>query len=422
MATARSRSFDDRVSISGTYLNVSIGSTQTQSRLDGARGACADVIGNPTGVNPLGITRVERHIPGLSGVLRDQNGVQRVLTNWPLGYQVDSPDPRGVFPALSTLDLNNLSWKLRSEANPSAPDVSVPTVLAELKDVPSLMRSWYALFARPRWKSRRTFSTYWTKLMSHTSELIASGHLTWRWAVAPFVRDLRAMLEVQANMSKRMLDLQKLSNGGSIKRRVQLRQDAKRVRTARVLNSNGIWIEGWTDDSYTEKVWGCISYSVPQGPKSLDSLVLKDNAKLRSLAYRLSYGITTYEALATAWELMPWSWLIDWFTGLGTVINGLNNTLGLVGYNGCIMRHTECETTMTIDPTKSGTWAKPTSFYRTSYERKERFLSIPLLPFAPSYLPLLTRKAGLILGSLYILRVRPGDSFNRSLSKLLRRK
>jgi len=427
MPTGRSRTYDNQVNISGTYHNIPLGTTVTSSRKSGFKGTCVDVIGNPKGVNSLDLSKQYMDTGGLDGQFFYLGSLNKEMNNFPLNWQVGSPDPRSVFPALSVLEKNNLSWSLLSKANPSTPEVSVPTFIGELKDIPSMMKGWYGLFAKPSFRGQKGLGDWatsrpWAELLSKAPQLIASGHLTWRWAIAPFIRDVRNMCMFQKAMAKRLRFLNDLCSGRrTIRRRVQLRKDAKITTTYKLVHSQGAFIYGWLRDSFTEEVWGTQVYSALDDSRISSIRFMDDKAK-SDLAFRLTFGLTSYEALTTAWELMPWTWLIDWFTGFGTVLAATNNVLGLVLGNGAVMRHTNCETTLTIDQAASDTWCKLNKFYRTSYERKERFVASPVLPFAPTYLPLFERKAGLILGSLFILKVSSGNSLERNLNRLLVRK
>jgi len=201
---------------------------------------------------------------------------------------------------------------------------------------------------------------------------------------------------------------------------VQLGSNAtKTTLLNQILHSEGLVIKGARNTAYTEKVWGSVVYKAPY---KLNVAALHNEEELRARAYRLVTGITTHEALASAWELMPWSWLVDWFLQVGTVINATNNTLGLQWSNMCLMRTTTSETTVDIDKAASESWAILNSGFLETYVRKERFVVSPALPFAPTYLPIFTRKAQRILGSLLIMKVRPGETLARSLTKLLYRR
>lgn len=432
MPTGRSRSYDSRANETGYYTNVPLKTTVTSSVLTGSMGTCVDVIGNPTGVNALDLTKQKRWFPSISGTYLDPvtHNVTKIMSSFPLGWQNGSPDPRTAFPALTGLQKSNLAWELLSKANPSAPSVSVPTVIGELKDIPSMMKRWYGLFFKPTWRPpkfdvRRPLaddwhtSRPWAEILSKAPSIIASGHLTWRWAIAPFIRDLRNIIFFQQAMAKRLKMLNDLCSGShTIRRRVQLRTDAKMTVTRRLVHSQGAFIYGYLRDSFTEKVWGTVRYQALDNTRIASVRFMDDKAK-SEYAFRLTLGLTSFEAVATAWELMPWSWLIDWFTGFGTVLSAQNNTLGLIQSHASLMRHTRCVTTMDVDSAASDKWVGLNKPYYTDYERKERFPATPALPFAPTYLPLLTRKAGLILGSLFVLKVSAGNSLERNLRLLV---
>jgi hypothetical protein len=123
-------------------------------------------------------------------------------------------------------------------------------------------------------------------------------------------------------------------------------------------------------------------------------------------------GVNSYELLAAAWELCPWSWFVDWFLDVGTTIAAYNNTLGLTWSDICYMR--TCEARFDYDLMVG--W--PSSGYTLSgipYESevvKERFPVTPGLGVSPSFLPLFTQKQWSILGSLAALKLEtPPRSF-----------
>lgn len=427
MPTARSRSFNNRAPFTGTYQNVALGSTTTRSLDTGLSGTCDDTIGNFPNPNGLSITRENRQYPGLVGTRYNivTGAVERIMNNFPLGSHPTPPDPRTVFPALTTLEKSNYAWRILSEANPSKADVSLPTFIAEMKDIPSLMKNWYHMFIRGKKAYQALLRVEGgpgtgrrlSALLLQIPAIVASGHLTWRWAIRPFIRDVEKLCDFTYLVNKRMYELAKLHTGHVIRRRVSLgRTSSTSVATGQILHSEGIVLKGKRITTSTSRTWGTVSYRMPDGklfPITNDELVAK--------ARRLVWGITTHEALATAWELMPWSWFVDWFANIGTVINATNNSLGLVHNDCCLMRHTKSEVTIDIDPATSESWARPNSDYYTTFERKERFVVAPLLPFAPTYLPLLSGKALSILGSLAILRDDPGRYLGPELRRIRRK-
>ena len=397
----------------------------------GEFGSSSDHIGNFPSPNPLSLTKVTWQFPRLVGTQYTDPPTSRPIrqfTNYPIDYQPGAP---GIPSAsgirrLNTLDVNNFAWKVMSEANPSAPITSVPTFIAELKDLPSLMKNWYGLFLRGKsafrpsqanWRppkgAPRQPPSSWNKMLQLIPETIASGHLTWRWAIAPFIDDIRKFCDASFHISRNLAMLQRLQDGKALRRRVSLRTTTySEVQSNVFLHSDGTIIKGDLLTSCSEKSWGTVTYSLP---KSTDlgtspGSLAEANRQLNRMR-RLTYGITTYGLLETAWELMPWSWMVDWFTNLGSVISANNNSLGLQRGSICLMQ--TINTNRTIQAiTQKADWVTlvGSDFYQ-AYVTKDRIVNaVPLLPFAPTYLPLLTWKAQSILGSLAVLRARPGNS------------
>jgi len=345
---------------------------------------CVDVVGNFPKPNPFDLSIITTRRPNLNGVQFSGATKVRELISYPIDLDPAPPDPRGQFPVLDEIDRSNLSWSLLGKTNISAPHVSVPTAIGELKDLPSLVKGWGA------------------DLLSR----IAKGHLTWRWAIRPMVSDIRKLLMFKAAVQRRALDLSIMRVQRYTTRKASLDSSTITQFTPAVTinsTSTNAVIRADRTRIYTSKVWGTVKWKLDP------SVVLPyDEAKLDDLAWRLTFGITSHELLATLWELTPWSWLIDWFLGIGQVIAATNNTVKATWAELCIMRTTSSDTTYAVLP---GAWQSYFSLDGSILERhvrKERWPSTPLLPFIPSLRPLVSLKAWSILASLAALRWSPG--------------
>lgn len=412
---SRSRSFDSKGLVTGSTFHIVFG-TESGSMSTGLDGTCDDVVGNRKGTNNLLIIKRNRQYPRLYGALVSGGSTIKSFNGYPIGYRPGPVDPSAMFPAPTTLQMNNWAWRTLAEGNPSAADISLPTFLAELKDMPSLVKNWYGMFINGKKgiKALRDMNgrgdssvtdAHVANLLLQIPEIVAAGHLTWRWAISPFVRDVNTLLDASRLIQKRVDLLNKLANGRSIRTRVALGKTIKRVNEANgYLHTLNGSVYGRRVIDYTEKVWGTVRYSLQNG-KLFPSMQTNILAKAR----RLVLGITTHEALATAWELMPWSWFVDWFAGIGTVIKATNNSLGLSHGAVCIMRHASSVTSIDVNAALTDPWIVLSGEYKETYDRKERYGNAsPILPFAPTYLPVLTGKALSILGSLFVLQQKPG--------------
>lgn len=413
----RSRSFDNRVTESGTLTDLRFGPAviTTRSKTVGQRGTCADEdAGDHVSPYALDIVKRNTQFPSLVGTQLGFNQMPiRIFNNFPQGYQVEAPDPNAGVPAPTILEQSNLAWKVLSKANPSTPDISVPTFIGELKDFPSLVKNWYGLFMHKAPRFRGAAPAHWKTLLQRVPEIIASGHLTWRWAIRPFIDDVSSLLDASFLIKKRLAMLGRLSTDRKLRCRVSLGTVSATANTRVPLHSEGCNIYGQQIDTTTVRMWGTVNYHLPPGQN-----FPKFSEEAYSLARRLVYGITAYETLATAWELMPWSWFVDWFTGLGTVLQACNNTLGLTPSGICVMRHAKSERVLQVDYSTVPDWVTLVgSEGYCTYERKSRYTTGPLLPFAPTYLPLFEKKTLSILASLSVLKARPG----RTLGNLIYR-
>jgi hypothetical protein len=114
-------------------------------------------------------------------------------------------------------------------------------------------------------------------------------------------------------------------------------------------------------------------------------------------------GILSHDTLATAWDLCPWSWLIDWCTNYGDIIEATRNAIPVTYSNVAIMRTTTSRRIF-YDIGTDPTWSviNMTGDYFELATRKERFRPI-LLPFSlPCFMPLIDSGHWQILAALAV--------------------
>lgn len=166
------------------------------------------------------------------------------------------------------------------------------------------------------------------------------------------------------------------------------------------MHSEGVVFNRWRRNSFTSKVWGSCEYLVPPGTK----LPGADFAKPDGLQDRLTAGITSHEALATLWELVPWSWFADWFFRIGDFIAATNNTLGLRWGRICVMRTSIGRTSYDVDYSTKPSWVTLNGTWHSYFERKERHPTYPIIPLPFLGLPILNYGQLSILAALAYLK------------------
>lgn len=356
----------------------------TGSRTHGLKVDCDDVIGNKEGANPLQIYRTHTFHPALSGVYYGTPpgpDAQLEFIEGPVSYVPVPPDPQAEFPGYTTSDIHDFSWEILAKCNPAKPHVGIPQAIGELKDVPSLFKKWG------------------TGYLDNAARL----NLTWRFGIAPVINDLMKMSSFVDAVNQRIRELKSLRDRKPLRKRCSLGQyRVVKDPVHKYLHTSFYTMTGWRTVTYTAKVWGSVEWKIQP-----DSFIpdLNDN-QIKNLARQLSTGFTNWGAVRTAWELAPWSWMIDWFSNVGTMIDALDNSLELTWNRICLMRHSRGSAKIVQESTGQSTWCTLDGWYVEEAERKERYSIFPVWPFPLPRLPILNSGQWSILASLLALQVR----------------
>jgi hypothetical protein len=89
--------------------------------------------------------------------------------------------------------------------------------------------------------------------------------------------------------------------------------------------------------------------------------------RLRGEAVKIAYGIHAQNP-ASLWEVIPWTWLADWFAPIQDLLQRYNGVLPLVIDNLCVMTTTETQFRFKLSDHPWVRW-KPDEFRRTTKER-----------------------------------------------------
>lgn len=194
-------------------------------------------------------------------------------------------------------------WKRSRPGNPVS---DVGQWIAELRQLPS-----WPLAAYRRLRNFRA---------------LGSEYLNVQFGWVPFVSELRKMYETYQTLDKRLDDLVR-NNGKGIRRRRNLGDTTNTTSTTNSfpgslaafqptlsfvgLSGNSLMI---TQTITKEKIWfaGRFRYYVPDIGSS----------QWTARATRALYGANPTPSLL--WEILPWSWLIDWFSNVGDVVSNLS--------------------------------------------------------------------------------------------------
>lgn len=277
---------------------------------------------------------------------------------------------------LTTNSLPNGSYAttLMARTNPSKPLVDVTNIIGELPKLPSLF-----------YVTGRNFL-----------QRQANDHLRREFGVKPLVDDaMKIFFQFPKAIEARMKTIRDLIDGGS----------RKTIDLGRFTAQESIWggnfhsgipagIEGYLHKTTTETIRGHVRYAwdgftpFPESDQAIYAL-----AKQAVLGLRVD--------ITTAWELMPWSWFIDWYSNIGTWLSANRNILPVHVSTLSIMRHTSTR----VRSTAHGFWSGSGSFEPIDvvYETKSRELASP--SFSAKQAALTDRQLG-ILTALAFKRLR----------------
>lgn len=193
-----------------------------------------------------------------------------------------------------------------ARTTPTKPEMSLSTAIGELKDgLPSLIG--------------RQF------LRDKSLSSIGSEYLNYQFGILPTIRDASDVVKLTRRYEK-IVEQFKRDQGRVIRRRTTL-VNTKEESTTRVGYMNAY--SGYSGNLQTvlisenaethrltsKKIWFSGAYSVAY-PRSADGL-LQDIREFNRV-----YGVIPNAELA--WNLLPWSWLVDWFSNLGDIMSNVS--------------------------------------------------------------------------------------------------
>lgn len=346
---------------------------------------CVDVSGLPKQDHPLTITeRDHRGWPPLNGRVDQGGGSYIEYRNYdPSGNTNVSHLPAN--PSLPSVGVS--ATDLRARTNPSREYVSIPNFAAEIKDFPQMFKQMKALGPVLRNLRHRNHAALGA---------VASQYLGYEFGWKPLISDLSQMLQFQVQVDKRIVELNKLYSSSGLKRRLNLYDSTVTSGSNSIVvdSSLGTFIRAKKFVVTRRRRWGTIRWRPTAVPADIGHQALGRTAR------RLVYGMGHLGIDATqAWNLLPFSWLADWFGNFGDWLAAHRNDVPAAPTGPCnIMTLTETyETWQRTDSVKAITGAEGVRILRT----KERAQSSGTLSVT---LPLATGRQLSILAALNLQR------------------
>jgi hypothetical protein len=236
--------------------------------------------------------------------------------------------------------------------NPSRPVIGIPMWAQNIAQLPKMLKSLGDLIRSPG------------NVLKPKG--FAGEYLGIQFGWLPLIDDLKKLLDFQSYVLKRNKELAQLYSGKGLRRRLKFNDDT--VTTA-ITGSFAIYPTGRCDakSSFTarRRNWGTIHW-YPTTPPQYHP----DDHSWNSLANRLVLGATPEGLAKGLWDVLPWTWLIGWFTNLGKYTLAHSWTVPASHSSGCLMQEavgtwTAGDATLTAATGKIYHYGQLTRSYKT---------------------------------------------------------
>lgn len=220
-------------------------------------------------------------------------------TQWVTGMMASAASSMGTEPSTSVPSFDEAATMLLERTNPFRPVYSFPVEFVEMITLTDLFRS----------------------VGSTLIQALGSAHLTNVFMWKPFKDNIKNLDAILKHLESRILEWNSLVGRGGLHRRIRLAQDSKVVLIGNdePLNStpNGTSVRGVDERHVRVTVYGSVRWYPKLGKLPPPDPVTRARSALRVL---LDVNPETM-GFATAWEAIPFSWLVDYFTNIGSLLN-----------------------------------------------------------------------------------------------------
>lgn len=219
------------------------------------------------------------------------------------------------------------SAKGYARTRPGNPVATAGQFLIELRDLPSMLP--LSIFRGPFQGIPKRAKRFVAEAMKIPGQNQGNLHLLWQFGWKPFIRDLQRMYFLWQTMDKHLAKLVR-ENGKNIRRQASLEsQDTYVIDDRGAYGFPGAYVNGFPGEIITVgngsssylswkrtsvKAWYVASYQYYMPDIG--------SSQWTTAAKRALFGINPTPELI--WNVLPWSWLTDWFVNVGDVISNIS--------------------------------------------------------------------------------------------------
>lgn len=307
-------------------------SDKTQANTSAGQ-ACFDTVGDPHNPHYLMIERNDPIVGRSYGTISNYYEVSGwYLTELPPNGRCNSftdVQNRTNCPSIDDAAIEGMA-----KTNINHPNVDVVVFLVELRDLPDMIRHIGNRIMRLSKAIKNGF-----KDRSYNLENYAEDALALQFGWQPLLQDLGKMLDFVADTQKRVDYVKRLASDRGLRRK----QTVYKLQTD--VGSKEKYVSGlyYCDTKVRYNLVEEVEQWTSTHWKYVGEHSLPDNDEdTLTLARRLVWGYGHGIDIATIWNALPWSWLIDWFWNVGDFWEAHRNTIPVQCTEVCVMTHYRC--------------------------------------------------------------------------------
>jgi hypothetical protein len=287
---------------------------------------CEDYNDNPGGNNPFHLERIVDNVSPLNGT-DIYAGTRITLVNVNSGIRADAAPSHYSSPMPSTASI-------QARMSPSKPHVSLPNFLFELKDLPGMSKQLVG-FGSNLGTAVQLIKQGGDGLLGRSARTYADMQLAVSFGWAPLLADLGSMIGFSQAFERRRTEIERMNRKGGLRKSIKLSsyvRDTAVTRNKAVFGRGNVTIRatetltGRTDRWATSRWKPMFPYSAPYTDADIAASIL---------------GLSFNRAPKVIWDALPWSFLVDYFTNIGDVLENVSNMLRYDCYRICVMTHTK---------------------------------------------------------------------------------
>lgn len=172
--------------------------------------------------------------------------------------------------------------------------------------------------------------------------------------------DIKALASITKEIESRIREFNSLVKKGGLRRKLTLQKAHSSFSGSgtTIWSTFGVTIASTGYEcAYNAHVWGSVRWRPKQG-KEIELRGLADFNKAAAIVLDLQLPDPS-----TVWELIPFSWLVDYFVNVGPALQALEGSQLVEPYDICIMRHRKAHTCTRL---KRGTETSASAIKTTS--------------------------------------------------------